>query len=457
MNTSSRTTTHPAFLNTGLIFVGLAISMITSIFWSVHFWSAAGLLASLYFFWDFTRKTGEYIPIPQLIVFLSALQWIVGPYIDYHNEIEHYKYKMYVPEDEYMAFAVPGVILIWYGLSLFPHQLSIVNIKESIKALLLKHPNLPYKLVAIGILAPFISGFFPSGLSFVFFLLGQVKYIGALYFILSGHPNRWPIFAGLMMLSAAGSLATGMFHDLLLWLVLTATFIFHELKFGIWQKISVIIAGLFFAVTIQAVKHQYRKLSPEMPGNMARVGLFFKLATDEWKDGKFINPVDDNEINVRLNQGWIISKIMEHIPEHEPFANGTTIKDALEAAFLPRIIAPNKKMAGGQENFKKYTGLPLGEGTSMGISLAGEGWANFGYGGGILFLFGWGLLVGWFWKKLNQWSRFFPTLLVWSPILFLQTVKAETELVVVLNHLIKSAVLVFGLLYFFYRFRGVKI
>ena len=44
-------------------------------------------------------------------------------------------------------------------------------------------------------------------------------------------------------------------------------------------------------------------------------------------------------------------------------------------------------------------------------------------------------------------SRYFPTLLVWSPILFLQVVKAETEFGVVLNHLVKATVVVLGVVW----------
>ena len=39
-------------------------------------------------------------------------------------------------------------------------------------------------------------------------------------------------------------------------------------------------------------------------------------------------------------------------------------------------------MAGGRENFRKFTGLNISDGTSMGISIAGEGYANFGWAGG---------------------------------------------------------------------------
>ena len=74
-----------------------------------------------------------------------------------------------------------------------------------------------------------------------------------------------------------------------------------------------------------------------------------------------------------------------------------------------------------------------------------------------MFLFGWGVFIGWFWQKIIHLSEIFPTLLIWSPILFLQTIKAETELVVVLNHLIKASALVFGLLWFVKKQWGIRI
>jgi len=262
-----------SYSSISVIFIGFGISIILSLIWSIQFWSALGLVATAIFFWDFTRKTGETIPITELMVLLAALQWIVGPYIDYHNGVDHYKYKMYVPEDVYMAFAVPVVLAFKAGISVFSTDVYLVNLKVSIIKLLNKHPRLPYLLVALGLLAPFVGQFFPAGLGFVFFLLSQVKYIGALYFILSGHPNRWPIFIGLMILSAMGSIASGMFHDLLLWSILTLSFIFHEFKSGFWPKLVILVIGGMFALTIQSVKQQYRTLSPAVPGSIAKAGL----------------------------------------------------------------------------------------------------------------------------------------------------------------------------------------
>src|SRR5690606_29433178 len=100
------------------------------------------------------------------------------------------------------------------------------------------------------------------------------------------------------------------------------------------------------------------------------------------------------------------------------------------------------KEAGGQENFRKYTGLNLSDNTSMGLSIIGEFYANFGVAKGVLMMGVWGLLLVFVWKRLVFNSYKIPLLIFFLPLIFLQVVKAETELLVVLNHLIKSIIAV---------------
>ena len=79
----------------------------------------------------------------------------------------------------------------------------------------------------------------------------------------------------------------------------------------------------------------------------------------------------------RMNQGGVVSRVMAHTPVAEPFANGETIVDTFIAVFLPRFLAPNKKKAGGRENYQRFTGFEIRPGTSINISPLGEMWANF--------------------------------------------------------------------------------
>lgn len=420
------------------------------------FWSAVGIAFALFLVYYFVLKIGHEIPIRESIALMACLQWVVGPYIDFHTAATHYKYHMYVDEAIYMAYAVPGVLALWLGLGWFKQCITLDDLKQHVTDLLQRHPVLPYWLLGVGLFLPLLNPVIPPALRFVTFLLSNLKYVGATYILLSPHKNRWIIYLLVMLFTVSASLASGMFHDLLLWGLLTFTFVAKELKFSLAQKISLFVVGIFLAMTIQAVKPTYREMI-HAKGVKGGPSLFVSLAVKEWQSGTIVSPTGEDDINVRLNQGWIISAIMNHVPAKEPYASGSTIYDALYSSFLPRFLDPEKKKAGGRDNFMKYTGLELGQNTSMGISLAGEGWANYGYWGGILFLFFWGFFISWFWKKLVDWSHYYPTLLLWSPILFLQVVKAETELVVVLNHLIKASVLVFGLLWFIKRQWGIRV
>ena len=85
----------------------------------------------------------------------------------------------------------------------------------------------------------------------------------------------------------------------------------------------------------------------------SELGLFIALSTQEWQSGTILTPTNQNEMNVRLNQGWIISRIMWHVPEKEPFAEGATIIEALNATLVPRFLNSDKAIAGGRKNFIK--------------------------------------------------------------------------------------------------------
>ncbi len=420
------------------------------------FWTSVGLGFTLYIFLKLMSDMGNRIPVIELMTTLAALQWILGPSIEYNKEFHHYKYFMYVGEGVYMAYVVPALLVFWIGTRIFRSRTNLEDINSEVNELLDEYPFFPYIIIMAGALVPYLSSLFPPSLGFVFFLLSTLKFIGIIYLIQSDSPFRWPIFWSFMLFTVVTSIGAGMFHDLLLWGVLLFTFLSKEWKLRMIGKLAFAIIGILMAITIQGVKLEYRYVTWQGNFEGNKVSLFLSMALEEWRTGEIFMPSFDVDMNVRLNQGWIISSIMHSVPEFEPFAKGRTIKEGITSSVIPRIFAPDKRRAGGRENFRQFTGLSLNEGTSMGISMAGEGWANFGWLGGIVFMFLWGLFIGWFWRSLERLKRFFPTLLIWSPMLFLQVVKAETEFGVVLNHLIKSTVVVIGLVMLIKWLWGLK-
>ena len=55
----------------------------------------------------------------------------------------------------------------------------------------------------------------------------------------------------------------------------------------------------------------------------------------------------------------------------------------------------------------------------------------------------WGYFLAMYWRFLFKGLQNNVLLLAFLPIVFLQVIKAETELVVVLNHLIKATIVVY--------------
>jgi hypothetical protein len=134
---------------------------------------------------------------------------------------------------------------------------------------------------------------------------------------------------------------------------------------------------------------------------------------------------------------------MHHMPSEEPFVHGETLWGALEAAALPRIIAPDKLVMNGRVNMERFAGHDMVGDTTMNIGFAGEMYANFGDWGGVLGCGCYALMLGLFFRwaaVLAQKSPFWWAIAVycghWG-------FKAETDVGGVLNYVVKSVVLVF--------------
>jgi hypothetical protein len=282
-----------------------------------------------------------------------------------------------------------------------------------------------------------------GGLQFALFLVSQARYVGAIYFLFSKHQLRLLLAAGSMSFLLIGSLSVGMFHDLLLWMAVIFCFWFARRKWDFHAKVLALSVAGILLFGIQVIKQDYRAQirRGERPSVFEMMVSYLSPTGKAWEENAIANAI------TRLNQGWIISAVMSNVPAEEPFADGETLKDAFISAVMPRLLAPNKKEAGGRENFRRFTGLEIGEQTSMGISPLGEAYANFGVLGGIVLM----MVFGGFFAVLYKFSLKIvaskPAFLFWLPMLFYQSIKAETEFVVVLNQLSKGTIIAVALYY----------
>jgi len=392
-------------------------------------------------FFAFEREMDHGIPISLIGAMLAAGQWLLGPLLSYQLDVSVDRYQMYVESETYFAFAMPATSAFICGLLLLssrPEEYRLLRQRDGRNDF-----RIGVALLIAAVASDFVRPLAPGGLAFFFHLVSQLRYIAAVYFLFSDHRYKWLLVAVSLSHLVIRSTEQAMFHDLILWGSLIACFWWLLKPRTVLTKVCFLSAGLLFVSSIQLVKREYRSAawSGQDP---SLVAVAYDVLIEQ---GKFTDRIALENAVVRLNQGWIISAVLRHVPAREPFADGETINEAVVAAVMPRFLAPNKKEAGGQENFRRFTGLPLADSTSMGISPLGEAYANFGGFGGTVFMFAWGTAFGLGIGAVRHFGRRDPSFLIWTPLIFYQAIKAETEIVVVLNQLVKGGVVAFGAYY----------
>ncbi|MEJ8566884.1 hypothetical protein V3330_04550 [Wenzhouxiangellaceae bacterium CH-27] len=413
---------------------------------SSHWLAAVGIGAFVYYFVRLLQEAGRDLPIESFILVMASLQWIVGPALAYSGFSDHYKYRMYVPVEQYMTLAVPGVLLLSIGLYAFRRENRFALVSHYIATthqIVKRAAYLPFYLIGVGIVFSVLVDRFPPALAFPAYVLSNVKYIGLVYLIFS---DRLQYKGGILIaafgLTFLSSLKGAMFHDLLLWsafIGMYAAFIFRP-KFG--HKLLIACLGFAFIFVLQASKDLYREKLQE--GGRSDFVSKFVSSVEERLDTDPLSESNNLErLVVRINQGWIISRIMQNVPDRIPHAEGETVATAVKASLLPRLLFPDKPIAGGKKNYEKYTNFYLQSSTSMGISLLGEAYINYGVAGAWLFMLIFGLVSSFVINRFFKLARTYPTIWLWFPLILLHFVKAETELLVQLNFLVKSIVLVY--------------
>lgn len=413
-------------------------------------YTAIGLSAVVFSAVWYFGALGEEIAAAPLAALVASMQWILGPTIAYNSDNDFAKYRMYVPEADYMGFVAPALLAFVLSLRVISPRISLSGLQARIRARTLIPERAIFTLIIIGLLADYFGEDAPNQVGFLFFLVSQFKYVGALYLVVIQSRRRWHVVFAVMLLAAMSSARTGLFHDLILWSAMFFSFFCYDLKLRVQSKLALIAVSLAVLVGLQSVKSQYRILVAFDPGSAGLVTLAVSV-------GEALFGEDENydSVIVRLNQGWIISAVMAHTPAVEPFANGQTVIDAVRDSLLPRFLV-EKREAAVSDYFRRFTGMVVNSNTSFGISIVGEAWANFGQFGIVLLIF-WGLAFGGIMRFIAWRGLYQATLPLWTPMVFLYAVKAETELLVTLNYMLKACVFVLIVYFVFWRILKYRI
>jgi hypothetical protein len=294
--------------------------------------------------------------------------------------------------------------------------------------------------LSMGILEPFII----AELSYIAYLLSKLLFIGIFYVLFSDIKNKNTyIIAGLAALIIQ-TIIQGMFGELIYTTMLALILLLVGKKVDFYKKFAISLTGAFLVLILQSIKRDYRAVawhgtSTESTNN---VSTFATLLTSRITNpGEIFEEANFFPIVVRFNQGMIQSKVMDYVPKYNPYMDGKTIFNSVIASFVPRFLWPDKPIAGGHWNMEYFTGLII-EGYSMNVGPLGEAYGNFGYSGGIYFMFFYGLFFNLIIFLIIRIAKTRPTVILWFPVLFLNSIQMETDILMTVNALLKNCIFV---------------
>jgi hypothetical protein len=404
----------------------------------------------VYFLLNFIDSIGKsYNPL-DVLVLITLFQCMMMPIVVFHvynNDalVIALKYDMVVSADRYYGFIFPAIIALLIGIKLpeltqRSYQQRIYQTIQRAKLHLQGKGNIGILFIIIGFVSGIMTFFVPGDLNYVIYLFEKLLYVGVLYIYFSDFKAK-KLYLGLAFFFIfSKSLVQGMFGELVFIVMLGALLVLLGQRIKGYLKFGLAILGMVFIFLIQSVKSEYR--ASAWGGKGGGASLYLTLVSDRLSDpSKFFDWTTLFPFVNRANQGMIIGKVMAHVPARAPFAGGETIFTSLAASFVPRLLWPNKPIAGGKYNMERFTGFII-EGYSMNVSPLGEAYGNFDVNGGIIFMFFYGLFFALVITMLLHIGKKRPTILLWIPVLFLNSVQIETDILMCVNSMLKSLLFV---------------
>ena len=416
----------------------------------VTLWPAMGLLFTSLVFGHMCMTASRFVAFPDLIALAACLQWVVAPWLADAYPPTLPMFRNSLPASEYLQYALPATIAIWVGLHLLPSRyLDRHAWSPALEPLTPRVRRTLDGIILLGLAARIFSSSAPPALAFLVYLLASFRFFAALGWMVTRTPG-WPIrVAVVFALLLFEQTAAGVFYLAVHWggyFVLVYAFMARWR----WKLGVLVVAGLVLLGGLQQIKPAYReRIQATWYEPVDAVRLFGSMVWDRVRGENQPDVQSDfGDTLVRFNQGWIISRIMAHVPREEPYARGQTIADAIMFSILPRFLFPDKASGVSHVIFTQYTGVVLGDNTNMGLGIIGEMYANFSFWGGIVATFLYGLLLGGVFCFFASRAQLNPLWWAVGSIVLLPAVEPGINIEDISNHVVKGAI-VLGLLWRF--------
>ncbi len=386
----------------------------------------------------------------EFTLLLYALNYLVSPLITYNLDQDLVSYPMKIPQDEYFVLAIPGFLLFTFGV--YSIKTSCFNIDmKNVKELSVVNERFLKIIFVFGLLSRIATIFIEGELNFILYLFGLIRFVSA-FSLFSIRPKKyflWPVIVLLFELTIG--LIAGAYHDAIMWIIFFGLFYVYTIRPNTRQIIFLGSVGVSMVLGLQAIKFSYRE-KVWQGDKSASIESVVDIGSENIKTDILFG--EENLLSTlnRGNQAWIFASTVDNLNKNKDFQGLNNVNKYIEAALLPRFLAPNKIKSGDQEIFNEFSGHTLGEGTAMGLGIFADGYIAYGAWGVYIFGFVLGLIFSLTFKIVERWTKVSPFYVLMLLPLLNYAVRPDCELQTTINHLFKG-ILLYGFLVYLTRKR----
>lgn len=406
---------------------------------------ALGLMLTFTVIGHMCVTAGRHVAFPDLVALASCLQWVVAPWLADTYLPTLPIFRMSLPADDYLRYAVPATLALWVGLQLpVSRRFSTHWPSPQPQPLPIRVRRVLDIAIGVGLVIDTYSDRIPVEWAFLGYLLSSFRFFGALGWMVTRTPG-WTLRVGLVLAQLLALQSTGgLFYLVVHW---SGYFliVYAFMSRWRWQLGVALLIGALGIGVLQDVKPAFRnslareQVSGPLDAVSRLTSLMWARVTGADDIDRLRSPVHVGDALVRFNQGWIIARIMRHVPAIEPYARGQTLIDAATFSIVPRFLVPSKRQGASGTLFRRFTGIELGRGTKMGLGLIGEMYANFAFWGGIAATLIYGCLMGWLFRLFADRAVQNPLWWAAAATILLPGVEPGFNVEDIANHVVKAA------------------
>lgn len=404
---------------------------------------------SIIIFFEILLNSNNRFVFREWALLLYAVNYLVAPAITYNLPPAEIKYGMKIASDQYFELAIPGFVLLAFGMSLI--KTTVFNVDFSkVNASSLVNQRLLKNVTFFGLLLNLLSVLIEGELSFFIYLLSLVRFVGAFALFSMNFRNWYWVFI-VLVFELMKALIIGMYHDAIMWILFFALFYVYTSKPRLQIKLAGALIIIIIVLFVQAIKVSYR--DEVWTGDKeATLETVYDVGSTKTGSDQLIGSENLLSTLNRGNQAWIFASTVDNMDRAKNFQGLTNVNKYMEAALLPRFLAPNKIKSGNKEIFNEFSGHTINEGTSMGLGIFADGYVAYGATGVYIFAFVLGLIFALTFKLVERWTKVSPFYVLLLLPLLNYAVRPDCELQTTINHLFKG-ILLYGFLVYLTRKR----